>query len=156
MVEQDPRNRLRGPRLVAAPLVLVGVVGTAIAVATVLWSVWHADRLGGAFAAVLAGSLLAGFAGFVGARGCFVEPGPEEIRDVVGWVTLQRIPRARVVQARVRAGAWRWFELELDDGRLLTLLGASPAQLPTRLLPSSVEQDLADLAALGSPDATTG
>lgn len=147
-VARTRRPRLRGTRLVAAPLALVGVLSTALAVAAALWGAWHPDELGASFAVVLAAFVALGTAGFVAARGCFVEPRGEELRDVVAWVTVRRVPRARVVEARVRAGAWRWFELELDDGTLVTLLGASPAQLPARLLPGWRESDLADLAVL--------
>ncbi len=46
---------------------------------------------------------------------------------------------------RVRAGAWRWFELELDDGSLVTLVGACPVQFPARLAPDARLRDMADL-----------
>ncbi len=155
-MEPTPQQRLRGPRLVAAPLTVVGLVGAAFAVATTLWATWHTGELGVASYAVIAVSLAVGVTGFAAARGCFVEPGSDEVRDVVAWITLRRVPRDRVVAARVRDGAWRWFELELDDGTLLTLLGASPVQLPARLLPGAREQDLSDLAALGGDDPARG
>ena len=115
----------------------------------------HLRRMAAAGAVLLAVPLI-GVTGFAAARGCFVEPGSDEVRDVVAWITLRRVPRDRVVAARVRDGAWRWFELELDDGTLLTLLGASPVQLPARLLPGAREQDLSDLAALGGDDPARG
>jgi hypothetical protein len=143
---------LRGTTLVAAPLFLLGAMGGALAVATALWGAWHADDRGTPFILVLTGSLIVGAAGFAAARGCFVESSPTGVRDVVAWVTVRRFASENVIEARVRAGAWRWFEVELADGRLVTLLGASPAQFPARLLPGAQEQDLSDLAALrGEP-----
>jgi hypothetical protein len=133
---------------VAAPLVLLGLVAAAVAVATGLWGAWHPDDRGAAFIATLLGSALVSSAAFVAARGCFVEAGADELRDVVGWVTVRRYPRATVVGARVRSGAWRWFEIELDDATLVTLLGASPAQGPSRSLPEAMQQDITHLRML--------
>lgn len=130
----------------------LGMVALALAVAVALWGAWHPDDLGAAFVLPLAAALILGVAAVAAARGCFVELGEHELRDVVGWRTIRRIPRPSVVEARVLAGAWRWFEIELADGRLVRLLGAGPAQLPARLMPASKEEDLAALAELrGSP-----
>lgn len=153
-------TRLRRPTLVAAPLFVLGVMGCTAALATLLWAAWHPDDLGGAFAAVEAVSLVIGLGAFVAARGCFVELDrhPGELRDVVAWVTVRRLHQDRITAARVRAGAWRWFELELDDGSAVVLAGISPVQFPARLLPGARDRDLADLDLLmgeqGSPDAT--
>lgn len=142
------RHRLRGTTLVAAPLTFVGLVAAAVAVAVALWGAWHPDDLGLAFVATLVGALLVAIGGFATARGCFVEVGPTEVRDVVAWRTRCVLPREQVVEARVLAGAWRWFELELAGERFVTLVGASPVQFPARLLPGAAEQDLSDLALL--------
>jgi len=142
------RHRLRGTTLVAAPLTFVGLVAAAVAVAVALWGAWHPDDLGPAFVATLAVAVAASIAGFVAARGCYVEVGPTEVRDVVAWRTRRVLPRDQVVEARVLAGAWRWFELELADETFVTLVGASPVQFPARLLPGAREQDLSDLALL--------
>jgi hypothetical protein len=144
----DQRHRLRGTTLVAAPLAFVGLVGAAVAVAIALWGAWHPDDLGVAFVATLSGAALVSNVGFVAARGCFVEVGPEAVRDVVAWRTRRVLPRHQVVEARVLAGAWRWFELELADDTFVTLVGAAPVQFPARLLPGASEQDLSDLALL--------
>lgn len=148
LVSDRTCRRLRGTTLAAAPLFMVGVIGATVAVATTLWAAWHPDDLGVAFAATLGGAAILAVGGFVGARGCFVEVGAEEVRDVVAWRTRWRAPRTSVVEARVLAGPWRWFEVELDDASLVTLVGASPVQFPARLLPGAREQDLADLALL--------
>lgn len=147
-VEDRPRQRLRGTTLVAAPMFLLGLIGSAAAVAIGLWGAWHPDDLGRQFAVAMIVSGAVAVAGFVAARGCFVELGSDDLRDVVGWVTVRRIPRSSIVEARVRAGGWRWFEVELDDTSLVTLVGASPSQFPSRLLPESRQRDLADLAAM--------
>lgn len=143
----SPRSRLRRPTLVAAPLVVVGVMACTAAVATALWGAWNPDALDTTFVVVLTVSLVVGLGAFVAARGCFVDLDPQRrmLRDVVAWVTVRRIDQDRIVNARVRAGLWRWFELELDDGTRLVVAGAAPAQFPSRLLAGSREQDLADL-----------
>ena len=141
------RSRLRRPTLVAAPLVIVGVMACTAAVATALWGAWNPDALDTTFVVVLTVSAVVGLGAFAAARGCFVDLDPQRgtLRDVVAWITVRRIDQDRIVSARVRAGLWRWFELELDDGTRLTVAGAAPAQFPSRLLPGSREQDLADL-----------
>ena len=52
------------------------------------------------------------------------------LRDVVAWRTVHRVPRQQVVTVRVRAGAWRWFELELDDGSLGDARRGVPGAVP--------------------------
>lgn len=140
-------TRLRRPTLAAAPFFVLGVMGCTAALAALLWAAWHPDDLDATFAVVETLSLVVGLGSFAAGRGCFVEVDPSGgvLRDVVGWVTVRRIDQDRIVTARVRAGIWRWFELELDDGTVLLLAGIGPAQFPTRLLPGSTERDLADL-----------
>jgi hypothetical protein len=139
--------RVRRPTLVAAPLFVLGVMGCTAALATLLWAAWNPDDLDTTFTVVEVVSLSVGLGAFVAARGCFVDldAASGSLRDVVAWVTVRRVDQDRIVTARVRAGAWRWFELELDDGSLVVLAGISPAQFPARLMPGSRERDLADL-----------
>lgn len=140
-------------------MVLVALAGAATAVAVALWAVWNPDDLGVGFWSVeLAGALVA-VAGLTLARGCFVEidPSADELRDVVAWRTRRRTRRSAIVEARVRAGAWRWFELELAGGDRLTLAGIAPVQFPARLFAGARERDLADLDLLmGTEGATLG
>jgi hypothetical protein len=151
--EPGRRVRLRGTSVVALPLGVVGVMALAVAVATAVWGAWSGRELGVAFWATLVVAAAVGAGALVAIRGCFVEVRGDTVRDVVGWVGVRRVDRARIGTARVRAGAWRVFELELDDGRLVTLLGASPQQFPARLLPDARDRDLADLDAIleGTP-----
>jgi hypothetical protein len=86
-----------------------------------------------------------GLAGFLAAGGCFLSISDTEVCDVVGWITVQRIERSEIQTARVRPGPWRWFELELQDGSVRTMLGASPTQYPSRLLAAAEDQDIANL-----------
>lgn len=151
-----PPTRLRGPTLVAAPLMLIGLAGAALAIATALWGVWSAESLGVAFVATLAGALTVAVAAAVAARGCFVEVADDEVRDVVGWRARRRVPLRSVVEARVLAGPWRRFELECDDGVFVVLIGASPVQFPSTLLPGAREKDLADLELLRSGARSAG
>lgn len=127
---------------------LIGVIGASTLIATTLWGVWHPDDLGAAFVATLVVSGAVGAAGFVAASGCFVELSGEELRDVMWWRTVRRVRRDAIVEARVLAGPWRWFELELDDGRFVTLVGACPVQFPARLSPDAKRRDLATLEVL--------
>jgi hypothetical protein len=146
------RARLRGATLVAGPLFVIGLMGASFAIALGLWALWHPGSLGASFWVPFGVAAVAGVIGFVGSRGCYVELVDDELRDVVGWIPVQRIDRRRVTEARVRLGVWRWFELELDDGSLRTLLGSSPAQFPMHLLPGSDARDLGDLAMLSGHD----
>lgn len=141
---------MRRATLLAAPLFLVGAMAASAAVALALWGVWHRDELGGVFVALTVGSAALAAVAFLARRGCFVEldpPGAPDaaLRDVVAWRAVRQVPRTDVVTVRVRAGAWRWFELELDDGSLVTLVGACPVQFPARLASGARERDLADL-----------
>lgn len=147
-------TRLRRPTLVAAPMFVVGIMGCTAALASILWAAWHPDDLDATFVVVEAVSVLVGLGAFAAARGCFVDVDPERrvVRDAVAWVTVRRIAQDRIVTARVRAGAWRWFELELDDGGVVVVAGACPAQFPSRLMPGARERDLADLDLLMGQD----
>jgi hypothetical protein len=147
------RVRLRGTSVVALPLAVVGTIGLSLAVATALWGAWGGRDLGVAFWATLAVSATIGVAALVAIRGCFVEVAGDTVRDVVGWVGVHRVDRTRIDTARVRAGVWRVYELDLDDGERVTLLGSSPQQFPARLLPDAKDLDLADLdTILGTSD----
>lgn len=117
----------------------------------VLWGVWNPRQLGVAFWVPCAVSAAVGVLGFVAARGCFVEVSEDEVRDVVGWIRLQRVERTDIDSVKVRLGVWRWFVLVMEDGSTRTLLGASPAQFPARLFPGSDDRDLADLEVLLGP-----
>ncbi|HTN99422.1 MAG TPA: hypothetical protein VL068_02005 [Microthrixaceae bacterium] len=138
-------SRLRRPTLVSAPLFVIGLMGTSFAVALTLWAVWNSGELGSSFWVPFVVSLLVGLGGFGAGRGCFVDVGPDEVVDVIAWVRFQKISRPEIESIRVRSGFWRFFELTMDDGRQRVLLGATPAQFPSRLLPSAREQDLSDI-----------
>jgi hypothetical protein len=146
------RTRVRGTTLLRAPIVLVAVVATSVALLTALWGAWEGNQRAGAFWATLAVAAGIGVAGFVAAAGCFVEVTDTEVRDVIAWVTVHRVPRQRIDTALVARGMWRWFVLRLDDGTTVTLVGASPAQFPARLLPDARTGDLADLHAMVPDD----
>ncbi len=139
------KQRLRGSTLLSAPLFVLGLIGCSFSLALGLWAVWNAGQLGGSFWLPFLISAAIGLGGFVAAAGCFLSVSTNEIRDVVGWVTVQRIDRSQIQTARVRPGPWRWFELEMQDGSVRTLLGASPTQFPSRLLSGAEEQDIANL-----------
>ena len=144
------RARLRGATLVAGLLFAVGVLGTSFAVALVLWAVWNPASLGASFWVPFGCAAVLGLGGFAASRGCFVDVTDDELRDVIGWIPVQRIDRRHVRDVKVRLGAWRWFELQLDDGSIRMLLGTSPSQFPMRLLPGADARDLGDLAVLGA------
>lgn len=126
---------------------VLGVMGCTAAVATALWAAWNPDALDTTWYVVEVGSVVVGLSAFVAARGCFVEidASTRVLRDVIAWVTVRRVAQDRIQTASVRAGAWRWFELEMDDGTRLVVAGAAPAQFPSRLMPGYAERDLADL-----------
>ncbi len=153
--------RLRGTSVLAAPLVLVAVIGLSLAVASLIWAV-AGDH--GAEPAVLASVLVPGLVGaaaLLAIRGCFVEvgPGPDgttRVRDVAVWRTVRTVPQERIHAARVRRGIWRLYVLELDDGSLVKLVGASPQQFPAHLLPDAARSDMDDLDELMGDDAVRG
>lgn len=145
-------TRLRRPTLATAPFFLIGTIGATVLVAVGLWAVWHPDGRDITFWVVMSVAGAFVLAALVGSMGCFVEVREDRVRDVIGWKTVTRVERRAIRTVRVRAGAWRWFELELDDGTLRTLVGASPMQFPARLLPGSDERDLGDLDLLLGDD----
>lgn len=144
------RARLRGATLVAGLLFVLGLLSTSLAVALLLWAAWNPGSWGASFWVPFALTATLGLAGFTASRGCYVDVDGSELRDVVGWIPVQRIDRRRITDVRVRLGVWRWFELQLDDGSIRFLLGTSPSQFPMRLLPGADARDLGDLAVLGA------
>jgi hypothetical protein len=145
-------SRLRGTTIVAAPLFVVALIALTLAVATLLWGAWEGHDRGAAWWATLLVSGAVGVGALACVRGCFIEVDDRTVRDVVAWVPVHRFERARIATARVRRGAWRVYVVELDDGKVLTLLGASPLQWPTRLLPGAMERDRDDLDLLMGDD----
>ena len=81
-------------------------------------------------------------------RGCFVEVVGSEVRDVVAWRTVRRLPQSTIAAARVRRGVWRLYVLELVDGTVVKLAGSSPQQFPAWLLPDAAERALEDMDVL--------
>jgi hypothetical protein len=136
----------------AAPLAVVGLIALSLTVATVLWGVWNARDLSPAFWATLVTSAVIGAASFASIHGCFVEIDDDRVRDVVGWFTVRRLDRRHIRTARVRRGIWRLYVVELDDDRVITLVGASPMQFPARLLPDAMGRDVSDLDLILGPD----
>lgn len=138
---------MRRPTLATAPMFILAVMGFTVALATALWGAWNPDSLDATFVTVEVVGLTIGVLAVVASFGCFLEVDhdDEQLRDVIAWITVRRIAQPDIVTARVRAGVWRWFEVELLDGTRLLLVGSSPAQFPARLMPGSAEGDLADL-----------
>ena len=144
------RVRLRGTSVLAAPLVIVAVIGLSLALASLLWAIVGEHGAQAAVVASVALPGLVGVAALAAIRGCFVELGPgadgaTQVRDVATWITVRRIPQAQIRTARVRRGLWRLYVLELDDGTLVKLVGASPQQFPAHLMPDAARMDMADL-----------
>jgi len=151
--------RLRRTSIVAAPLLIVTVAGLGAAVVATSWAVWSPANRNGPWWLWIVVPGLVGVAALVLARGCLVtvDEGPHgEIRDVVCWRTRRRIPAEAVDRALVQRGPWRLFVLRLDSGEHVPLLGASPTQWPTRLLPSARQQDVEDLQLLLGGDPPDG
>lgn len=138
-------TRLRGTTLLAAPIFMVGIIGCSLALATGLWGAWNSAELGPVFWATLVVSASLGLGAFTAGQGCFIEVDDDEVRDVVAWWTVRRLDRRGIVTARVRAGAWRWFEVEMADSSRHLLVGAAPTQFPARLFDGSRARDVADL-----------
>ncbi|UDY34235.1 hypothetical protein [Dermatobacter hominis] len=155
---RSDRIRLRGTSVLAAPLLVLAVIGLSLAVASTIWVASTDDGVGAAAVAAIVVPGLVGVGALLAIRGCSVEIGPApdgtggEVRDVVAWVTVRRTPQARIATARVRTGPWRLYVLELDDGEVVKLVGASPQQFPARLLPEATRLDVEDLEALLGPD----
>lgn len=143
-----PRRRLRRPTLVQAPMLVATVIAATMTVASVLWGVHPDNSPTGSWWVIVAGGTALTVAGIAAIRGCFIDVGPDEVRDVVGWVTVHRFAPSEVDTARVARGVWRLYVVDLTDGTHLNLLGASPQQWPSRLLPGARERDVADLDAL--------
>jgi hypothetical protein len=143
-----PTTTLRGATLVSAPFTLVGIAAAALAVATVAWVFGSGNGAtpSATVTAALAGAVAA--AGFLGARGCRVRVVDGELRDQVAWRTAFRIRASEIRAIRVRAGAWRTFEMELPDGTRRVVLGAGPVQFPATLLPGAADRDLAAIDAM--------
>lgn len=159
-------GRLRGTSVLAAPLVLFSVIALSFALASLLWAVGSSQSGPGAVASVVVPTVL-GAAALAAIRGCFVDVAPSteapaesaaegvhagEVRDVVAWRTLRRVPQRSIVAARVRRGVWRLYVLELDDGSLVKLVGASPQQFPAHLLADAARLDMDDLDTLMGPE----
>ena len=142
---RQSRQRLRGTTLLSAPLFVLGLMGCSFALALALWAVWNQGQLGPSFWLPFLLSSALGLGGFVAAGGCFLSISDTEVCDVVDWIPVQRIKRSEIQTARVRPGPWRWFELELQNGSVRTMLGASPTQYPSRLLAGADDQDIANL-----------
>ena len=155
---RSDRIRLRGTSVLAAPLLVLAVIGLSLAVASTIWAASNDDGAGAAAIAAILVPGLVGVAALAAIRGCSVVidrgSGEDdgEVRDVVAWVTIRRVPQARIATARVRSGPWRLYVLELDDGEVVKLVGASPQQFPARLLPDATRLDIEDLDALLGPD----
>ena len=152
-------ERLRGTSLVAAPLIAIGVLAWGIAVSLALWGLWEGHELTATFWAVLGAAAVTGITAFGAARGCFVEIDEHEVRDVIGWITVQRIDRRRIVAVRLAPGAWRRFMVDRDDGTVRPLVGASPRQFLARLAHDADERDTLDVDRIlgdshGEPDET--
>lgn len=145
----SPRTlRLRRPTLVAAPMLVVALMGASMTVWLALWAADNPDSLGAAFWTPLVISVAVAVGSFVLAKGCYIEIGPEVVRDVTFWIRVTTIDRGSISTVRVRSGVWRVFEVTTIDGGSRILLGASPHQFPSRLLASSKADDLADMDAI--------
>jgi hypothetical protein len=129
-------------------MALVGVVGVAVAVVCGLWIASGDHDPGTEPWVMLGAALAAGVAGFATARGCRVVVADGEVRDVVAWRTVHRVPCDRVEAVRVRKGAWRVFEMELADGQRRVVLGTGPVQFPANLLPDARGRDMAAIDAM--------
>ncbi len=133
---------LRGSTAVSAPLTLLGVIGSSIALVSVLWMVGSEHGATTGAWINLAGGAVIGIAGFVGARGCRVRIVEGRLSDVVAWRTVRCIECDTIQAIRVRRGPWRTFEIELDDGTRRVVLGAGPVQFPAYLLADAADRDL--------------
>ena len=70
------------------------------------------------------------------------------ITDTVLWRRRAAVSVEDVEAARVAAGPWRWFVLELKDGTARTLVGAGPLQFPACRFDRGGATDLAALDVL--------
>ena len=143
---------LRGSSLVRAPFTLAGIIGAALGVFGMLWTVDRLDEgadttSGWVFVVVTLGGCVLSFAC---ARGCFLVIDDGSLRDVVAWRTVRTIARSSVVAVRVRRGPWRAFEVETAEGQRQVILGAGPVQFPSYLFADAAERDLAAIDAMGA------
>lgn len=139
---------LRGASLVSAPFTLVGCIAAAVAVVSTLWIFGSGNGATTAAWWTLVVAAVISLGGFVCARGCLVEIGSGEVRDVVAWRTMHHARQGSIEAVRVRRGPWRVYEMEMDNGTRRAVLGAGPVQFPGHLLPGSQERDLADIDAM--------
>lgn len=143
---------LRGVTIVAAPLMLLGVIGLAVALATLLWIPWADHVVGAQVWITFALAAAFGSAALIAARGCRVVIRDGIVCDQVAWRTVDRTPQAELAEVRVRRGLWRVFEMELADGRRRVVLGIGPQQFPSTISEQSKERDLAMIEALLGPE----
>lgn len=135
-------------------MLVIGVMAATVVLWMGIYAAWGGGQYGAAFWAPIVVSTVIATTAAIASAGCFVsvDKSTGEVRDVIAWRTVRRIDQRSIVAARVRAGAWRWFDIEFGDGSHVALLGASPTQFPARLLPDGRVRDLADLDLLMGPD----
>ncbi len=142
--------RLRGTSVLAAPLLVIAVMGLSLAVASTIWVAFGDRAVDAGVAAAVVVPAAVGIVALLAVRGCFVEVGGPDgaVRDVAGWITVRRVDQVSITAAHVRRGVWRLYVLDLVDGSTVKLVGASPQQFPARLLPDARRLDIEDLDAL--------
>lgn len=150
-----PAVVLRGPTPWALPFLTAAVVGWVLAVLALLWTAQAAagDRTTGLVLA--AGTAAGGGTAWALRRGCRVVVRDGELCDQVAYRTVHRVAQSSVQSVHVAAGGWRWFVVELDDGRRTTLVGTGPLQFPARLFDPAGAADLRQIDALMGPDPTS-
>jgi len=144
---------LDGATIVAAPMVVLGLMAATLAVASSIWMASAAEPATPAAWVTVAAATAVAIGSLVAARGCRIRVVDGEVLDLVAWRTVFRVPCGRIREVRVRSGPWRLFEVELDDGSRRPLLGACPLQFPATMAPGATERDLEALAVLRGPDA---
>lgn len=142
--QNDSTVTLRGGALIRLPFVLFGMLFGSLAMWIVLWGSWNTDHLGAAFWGQLLVCVAISLVFFGGASGCRVQIKNGQVIDYVAWLPRRRVPQSTIDEARVRLGAWRFFELTTDD-ETFVLRGAGPEQFPSRLRPGSVQADFDNL-----------
>lgn len=140
----DKPVTLRGGALIRLPFVLFGMLFGSLAMWIVLWGSWNTDHLGAAFWGQLMLCVVISLSFFGAATGCRVRITNGEVIDYVAWFPRRRIAQSDIDEARVRLGAWRFFELTTEQ-ETFVLRGAGPEQFPSRLRPGSVEADFHNL-----------